>query len=769
MEASEILEFTSIKETLASIAKMEINKERLLNLTMSNDREHIEHMLRQIDEVSSILIKYGNIELVELGDIFYSVDRASKKAILSIKELYNILSSFKLILELEKYNLNISKSEYVEYYKIINNLTFVDNLYRELLKSISNDMTILDGASIKLKKIRNEISNCEADITNKLKRIIANNLKILTNTDIIYRNGKQVLAVNSSYKYSLGGIVVDESSSGATSYVEPEEVYKLTSRINVLKQEEQEEIERILTYLSQYVVSYKEEINRNFASLLELDYLFAKAKYGNRLDAKRATLGNEIKLVGAKHPLIDKNKVVSNTFIMNEKTQKIIVISGPNTGGKSVALKTLGLLAYMNQCGLLISVDREAILPVFDEIYLDLGDNQSIVSSLSTFSSHILNISNILNNANENSLVLLDEVGAGTDPKQGEALAIALIEEFYKRKSYLMLTTHYENLKTYALETDYVKVCAMDFDKLTLKPTYKLIENTIGKSYAFEIAKLYGISDEIISKADEYKEKYSNVNERALKKLEEEMEKYEVLKEENEKLKRELNMQIELAKQKEANLNALIKDVQEKAEEEKERLIKESVEQIEEILYEIRTKDNLKMHEALKAKKELEELALKEEEEKSNAVFQVGDYVYVTSFNSYGTITKKNKDVYSVNLGKMTINVKNIDLEKRVKTKTKAKVVVSNKVKLTKMSNEVNLIGMTKEEAVYEMKQFLDKARVINLSPVRIIHGFGEGILRKAVDEYLKKCDFVESYTLAGYGSGSGGATMVYLKKRTNV
>ena len=204
----------------------------------------------------------------------------------------------------------------------------------------------------------------------------------------------------------------------------------------------------------------------------------------------------------------------------------------------------------------------------------------------------------------------------------------------------------------------------MDFDKLTLKPTYKLIENTIGKSYAFEIAKLYGISDEIIAKADEYKEKYSNVNERALKKLEEEMEKYEVLKEENEKLKRELNMQIELAKQKEANLNALIKDVQEKAEEEKERLIKESVEQIEEILYEIRTKDNLKMHEALKAKKELEELALKEEEEKSNAVFQVGDYVFVTSFNSYGTITKKNKDVYSVNLGKMTINVKNKDKRK---------------------------------------------------------------------------------------------------------
>jgi DNA mismatch repair protein MutS2 len=365
-------------------------------------------------------------------------------------------------------------------------------------------------------------------------------------------------------------------------------------------------------------------------------------------------------------------------------------------------------------------------------------------------------------------LVLLDEVGAGTDPKQGEALAMSLIEEFNELKSYLMLTTHYDNLKTYAIETDYIKVCAMDFDKLTLKPTYKMIENTIGKSYAFEIAKQYGISEKIINRADEYKEKYSNVNERALKKLEEEMDKYEVLKEENKLLKKELNAQIEINKQKEKNLNDLIKDVQDKAEEEKERLIKESVEKIEEILYEIRNKDNLKMHEALKAKKALEDLTLKEEEERSNAVFQIGDHVYVSSLNTYGTITRKNKDVYGVDVGSMTITVKNKDLEKREKNKVKPKVFVSNRVKLAKVSNEVNLIGMNRDEALYELKQFLDKARVINLSPVRIIHGFGEGILRKMVNDYLKKCDFVESYTLAGYGSGSGGATMVYLKKRNN-
>ncbi len=766
MLASEVLEFDLIKETLSEISKMDINKERFLDMEMSIDKDNIELMLRQVDEASQILYRYGNLELVELGDIYNSVDRASKRSILSIKELFNILSSFKIILDIQKYNIQISKDEFQEYFNIVNKLTFVDVLYRELYKCIGNDLTILDSASIKLKKIRSEINNCEIDIRNKLVKIIANNSKILTDTNIIYRNGKQVLAVNSSYKYSLGGIVVDESNSGATSYVEPEEVYKLTCKVNRLKDEENEEIERILTYLSQYVATYKEEIGTNFSALLDIDFIFSKAKYGNRINGKRAIISDEVKLVSARHPLIDKDKVVSNTFSLSNKDKKIIVISGPNTGGKSVALKTLGLLSYMNQCGLLISVDGEARLPIFDNIYLDLGDNQSIISSLSTFSSHILNISNILNNANENSLVLLDEVGAGTDPKQGEALAMAIIEEFHLLNSYLMITTHYDNLKSYALDSNYIKVCAMEFNKETLKPTYKLIENSIGKSYGIEIAKSYGINQRVIDNAISYKEKYSNVNERALERLEKETSKCELLQLELERVKNDLNNQIEINKEKEKNLNDLIKDIEKNAKEEKERIIEDSVIKIEEILKEIRSKDNLKMHEALKAKKELEELLDKEEEERSNAVFEVGDYVFVTSLSMYGTIVKKNKDVYSVNLGKMTVNVKNNELEKKTKSKEKSKVSIGSRVSVGRMSNELNLIGKTSNEALYELEKFIDKARMINLSPIRIIHGFGKGILRSTVENYLKKCDFVESYSLAGYGQGSGGATMVYLKKR---
>ena len=766
MLAREVLEFDLIRETLSEISKMDINKERFLDMEMTIDKDTIELMLRQVDEASQILYRYGNLELVELGNIYNSVDRASKRAILSIKELFNILSSFKMILEIEKYNIQISKDEFKEYFNIVNNLTFVDVLYRELYKCIGNDLTILDTASIKLKKIRSEINNCEIDIRNKLVKIIANNSKILTDTNIIYRNGKQVLAVNSSYKYSLGGIVVDESNSGATSYVEPEEVYKLTCKINRLKDEENEEIERILTYLSQYVATYKGEIINNFSALLEIDFIFSKAKYGNRINGKRAIISDEVKLTSARHPLIDKDKVVSNNFNLSSKDKKIIVISGPNTGGKSVALKTLGLLSYMNQCGLLVSVDGEAKLPIFDNIYLDLGDNQSIISSLSTFSSHILNISNILNSATKDSLVLLDEVGAGTDPKQGEALAMAIIEEFHLLKSYLMITTHYDNLKSYALDSDYIKVCAMEFNKETLKPTYKLIENSIGKSYGIEIAESYGISKRVIENALLYKEKYSNVNERALERLEEETSKCELLQLELERTKKDLENQIKLNKEKEKNLNDLIKDIEKNAKEEKERLIEDSVIQIEDILKEIRNKDNIKMHEALKAKKELEELLDKQEEERSNAVFEIGDYVFVTSLSLYGTIIKKNKDIYSVNLGKMTVNVKNNELEKKTKSKEKTKVSIGSKVNVGRVSNELNLIGKTSNEALYELEKFIDKARMINLSPIRIIHGFGKGILRNTVETYLKKCDFVESYSLAGYGQGSGGATMVYLKKR---
>ena len=766
MTTSEVLELDIIKEKLMNFSKMEINKERFKDLEMSNDKSSIEKMLKQVDEFSRILLRYGNIELYDLGDIYSSVNRASKGSILSIVELYNILSSFKLILEIEKYNINISKSEFIEYYSIVNNFTFVEILYRELLKCISNDMTILDTASVKLKKIRSEINNCEIDIKNKLNKIISSNSRILADTNIVYRNGRQLLAVISSYKHSLGGVVVDESSSGATSYVEPEEVYKLTTRINMLKEDEKEEIERILTYLTQYVVSYKEEVITNFAALVEMDYILAKAKYGNSINGKCATIGDEVKLIKARHPLIDREKVVSNNFLLSNKKEKIIVISGPNTGGKSVALKTLGILSYMNQCGLMVSVDGEAILPIFDNIYLDLGDNQSIASSLSTFSSHILNISKILSVCNEDSLVLLDEVGAGTDPKQGEALAMSLVEEFHNKKSYLMITTHYDNLKSYALDCNYIKICAMEFDHTSLKPTYKLLENTIGKSYGFEIAKLYGISEDIINRANEYKEKYSNVNEKTLEKLQKEIDKYELMQKKNLELEKELRMQIELNEQKNANLEALILDVKEKANEEKERIISESVEKIEEILFEIRNKDNLKMHEALKAKHELEELKEKREEEKSLAVFQVGDYVFVESLSLFGTITKKNKDLYSVNVGNMTIEVKNKDLDKREKNKEKPKVKISNTGKHTRISNEINLIGKTSGEALFELEKFLDRARMINLSPVRVIHGFGAGVLRNMVDNYLKKCDFVESYSLAGYGQGSGGATIVYLKKR---
>ena len=363
-------------------------------------------------------------------------------------------------------------------------------------------------------------------------------------------------------------------------------------------------------------------------------------------------------------------------------------------------------------------------------------------------------------------MVLLDEVGAGTDPKQGEALAMSLVEEFHKLGSYLMITTHYDNLKSYALECNYIKICAMEFDTTTLKPTYKLIENTIGKSYGLEIAKLYGISDEIIDRANEYKEKYSNVNERTIAKLQLEIDKYEELQKENERLNKELSEGIELNKKRNNNLEALIKDINDKAEEEKERLIQESVEKIEEILNEIKNKDNLKMHEALKIKHELEALEKQKEEAKSQAVFSIGDYVFVESLSLYGTIIKKNKDLYSVNVGKMTIEVKNSDLEKKEKKIEKTKVNISNKVKSLKISNELNLIGKTSNEALYELEKFLDSARIINLSPVRIIHGFGKGVLRNMVKDYLNKCDFVESYTLAGYGQGSGGATLVYLKKR---
>jgi len=761
-----LLEFDIIKDTLKRCATLKLNKEKIVDLELITNKNTLQIELNKTDEASKILLRHGRIIIEELNDIYFSIDKVNKGAVLSIEELYDIKNSFKIIKENKNFAKNIDENEFKEFNSLINNLHVCSELNNELIKCISDYNTINDEASLTLKKIRREIKNLESQIKEKLLKLINMHSSILNDTNIIFKNGKQVLAVQSAHKYKLGGIIVDESNSGFTSYVEPEEVYKITSKINILKNEENEEILKILMQLSNLVNKYSNEIKSNFTSLLELDFMFAKGEYANKMNAKIAYLSDDtLKLIRAKHPLIDKDKVVSNDFYLSNKDKKILIISGPNTGGKSVALKTVGLLSYMNQCGLAIPVEGEAILPVFDNIYVDIGDNQSIISSLSTFSSHISNISYILNNITDKSLVLLDEVGAGTDPREGESLAMAIIDYCHNKGCFLLSSTHYDNLKTFAINKDYIEVSSMEFDKINLLPTYRLLKGQVGKSYALEISSRYGINKEIIDKAYKYKEEYSSSTEKMLKKLEIKLEEQQQLIDEYEKQSNELNELIKENKIKEKELSNKIEEIKEKANEEINNLIKDRKEEINEILKNIRENENLKMHEAIIANKKLDGLIIEDEEdEETNNNFKIGDTVKIISLSKIGKIISINKNKYGVNTGNITINIDGNDLEKTKAVVNVSKVTISNKVRTSKMSMELNLIGKRVEEALTELTLYLDKARIMNLPSVRIIHGYGTGRLQKAIHEYLKKENNIE-YHFGGQNDGGMGSTIVEFKK----
>lgn len=767
MNYEKSLEFNLIKDILKNYATLFMNKVRISKLELIKDQNVLKDSLNKTDEASRILKRYGRIIIEELNDIYSSVIKACKGGILTVDELCDIKSCLRISKENINFSKLIEKDEFVSFFSLVNYLNVCPELNNELNKVIGDDRLIKDDASSVLKKIRKEIKSLEKEIKETLLKLISAYSSILNDTNIIYKNGKQVLALKSSDKYKLGGIVVEESNSGFTSYVEPEAVYRLTSKINSLKNQENEEILRILKDLSRLVCKYGNELNTNFECLLELDFMFAKGEYCNNIDGKIAKISeNDLKLIKARHPLIDRDKVVANDFILSDNDKKVLIISGPNTGGKSVALKTIGLLAYMNQCGLAIPVGKEAVLPVFDEIYVDIGDNQSIISSLSTFSSHISNISYILKSITDKSLVILDEVGAGTDPKEGEALAMAIIDYCNKKGCFLISSTHYENLKTFAINQNYIEVSSMEFDKANLKPTYRLLKGQVGKSYALEISSRYGISKDIIDNAYNYKREYSTSTEKTLEKLELKLEEQQRIIDKYEEKNIELEKLIKENEDKKILLDDEIKRIKKEADIEIENLIKERKEEINAIYKDIKEKENLKMHEALAANKKLDSYIGEEDVETNSKVnFAIGDKVRIVSLSKTGIITSFNKNKYSVNIGNLTLNVDGNDLEFFAAKEKAKKVTISSGVKTSKMSMELNLIGKRVEEALNELDAYLDRAKVMHLPMVRIIHGYGTGRLQKAIHNHLKKVPSIE-FHFGGMNDGGMGATIVEFQKK---
>jgi DNA mismatch repair protein MutS2 len=641
---------------------------------------------------------------------------------------------------------------------------------------------VLDGASDQLRGIRQKLRSTESRIREKLESLIRSSSaqKMLSDAIVTIRNERFVIPVKQEYRSAYGGIVHDQSSSGATLFIEPQAIVTLNNELQEAKVKEKQEIERILIALTVQVAEVANELRQNVYLLGELDFMFAKGRYSHELKASKPKMNDRgyIKLVKAKHPLIAQEAVVANDIELGDQYTSI-VITGPNTGGKTVTLKTLGLFTLMAQAGLQIPALDGSEMAVFKHVFADIGDEQSIEQSLSTFSSHMVNIVDILQKVDHESLVLFDELGAGTDPQEGAALAISILDQVYEKGARVVATTHYPELKAYGYNREGVVNASVEFDIETLSPTYKLLIGVPGRSNAFEISKRLGLSAEVIERAKGYIGSETNKVENMIASLEDsrrqsehELEEAEELRKEAQKLHKELQSQI-------IEFNEKRDKLYEKAEEKAQATVKAASEEAEKIISDLRKMSQknhalVKEHELIEARKRLEDaVPTLEKSKKKPAVpkkqertLQAGDEVKVLSWGQKGTLVERvSNNEWQVQMGIMKMKVKEKDLEyisspKPVETKPLATV----KGKDYHVNLELDLRGERYENALIRVEKYIDDALLANYPRVSIIHGKGTGALRKGVQEYLKNHRSVKNIRFGEASEGGSGVTVVEFK-----
>lgn len=772
------LELDKILQKLKEYASTSLGIEAINEMKVSTDIDEINNKLDETDEALKLIVRIGNIPLGGISDIRQAVKRAQIGGVLSIEELVNI-SSFaygvnQIKLYLDRVNSERIGSIYIS--KYINQLISLTNLRKRIDACIDNNGNILDDASPKLKDIRQQIKVLEARIREKMNQILSTKSSYLTDTIITIRNDRFVVPVRVEYKNTFEGIIHDISQSGNTVFIEPKVVVELNNRVNSLKHEENEEIYRILRELSEEVSNVANELLQDVMIVKQLDFIYAKARFALDINAIRPKLNDQgvIKIIKGRHPLIDPQIVVANDVFLGDEHQAMI-ITGPNTGGKTVTLKMVGLLTLMMQHGLLVPCNEESQLAVFDNVFADIGDEQSIEQSLSTFSSHMKNIINITNNITINSLVLLDELGAGTDPKEGAALAESILDYLLKRGARIIATTHYSELKTYAYNTDKVINASVEFDVETLRPTYKLLIGIPGRSNALEISRRLGLNEKIIAQASSRIETEKTDVSKLIMQLENQGLYLDKLINENEALKKELQSQIlkyELLKNELANQKDTLK---ERAYEEARQIVRKAQKEANLIIEELKRikKErvlDVKDHEISELKGKLRHLIEQDTDEQLSStsdILKPGDVVKVLTLNRTGELIEQvNEDEWLVRLGNLNSRihkqylelVKSSDAEKKRKKEAEVRVIKKSTAHL-----ELDLRGERYEEAIIKLDKFIDEALINNISQVVIIHGHGTGALRKGVQDYLKKCPYVKEFRYGGEGEGGVGVTVVTL------
>lgn len=763
------LEFNKIQEKLNLYIKTEVGKNLVNTLELSTDFFLLQKELSFVEEMMNLIVRFGTLPIINSSDLAIKIGFAKKGGILTPKDLNDIAedieTSSKVISFVKKCEGNYENiKDFIKDFNILNHLS------NSIKGVISPSLTIYDNASSKLKSIRTKIVSTQQELTTRINSLVRTYSSILSDGNITLRNDHFVLPVKTTEKNKIQGIIHDVSNTGETTFIEPNSIVELNNKIYVLKLEEQEEIKRILLELTKEVLSYENEILTNNQMLGYLDFVQAKSLYGNDFDGYVATLEKEqqIHLIGAKHPLLNKDTCIPNSFELN-KDHRIMIITGPNAGGKTVALKTVGLLILMNQCGLPLPTSKKPILSIFNNIYLDVGDNQSIQDNLSTFSAHITNIAQIVKNIGGKDIVLIDELGTGTSPNEGEALAISVINEILFKNSFGIISSHFEGVKILAMQNDNIINASALFDEEKLLPTYKIKVGMPGKSYGVDVASRLGMPEHIIDNAKNYLANHQEQNlDNAINKLEKQF----IL---NEKLSEELNAKLKNIEAKEiesnkilANIDKIKEEAMLEAEEQKEELLKKARIEIDSILKELK-ENEIKLHTITAAKKALENLETEEiEVDSPNQEVEINDYVKIKDTNMQGKIIRKVKNNITV-ITQEGLSI-NTTTNKVIKTMAPAKKVAPRMTKGDQMifkqsvPLELNVIGLHVDEALEKVEKYLDTCLARKIKSCRLIHGSGTGALRSAIHNYLKTLKSVDSFRLGGAGEGGVGATVVTFK-----
>lgn len=792
-KALETLEYKKIiaqlKREMGSAASAKLADE----LTPLTSEKIIKEELRSTTEAVDLIVRKGPLPTGGLYDIREALLLAKKGGSLTMRQLLEVQNVLGISSEVVAFMHDDALPELKYIGEMVDLIVEFTALEKEISRCILTEDEMADNASPKLKDVRRSIHQQNQAIKNKLSRIItsSSNKTYLQDAIVTMRDGRYVIPVKQEYRSFFPGMVHDQSKGGATLFIEPQGVVELNNKLRELEVEEQLEIARILAELSSRVAEHYREIRSNLELLIKLDFIMAKGKLSCKMHASEPKIDadGELRLISARHPLIEYKKAVP-VDIRIGGDYRTLIITGPNTGGKTVSLKTAGLLVMMAQSGLHIPASHASTLPIFGEVFADIGDEQSIEQSLSTFSSHMKNIVSIIDKASYDSLVLVDELGAGTDPTEGAALAIAILERFYDSGALTMATTHYNELKKYALATSGVENAAMEFDVETLTPTYRLLIGVPGKSNAFEISKKLGLSESVIERASEHIKHGDMEFENVISSIEDDKRKAAADRLDAESMRAEIEERLKKLEEKEKAISEKRADIIAEAKREARELLRETKSAVKDVQKDLRRLQKSGAHTNLntgaleKSRRkinEAEDLVSEKVVKQVNSepvsadTLKIGDRVKLLTIGQNGTILSlpDEKGNLMINIGALKVKARLQDLmlinegkDRKPQAKSSSKYGSLLRSKSSSVSASINVMGKNLEDALADVEKYLDDVYMAGLDMVSIIHGRGGGILKDGIRQMLKRKKYVDSYGAASYNDGGEGVTVVRMKKK---